>query len=139
MQIRPFQPNDREAVVGLWKSCGLVVPQNDPYKDIDRKLSFQADLLLVADEDGEIVGAVMAGYEGHRGAINYMAVHPDYQRKGLGKTIMEDAVARLRALGCAKVNLNVRTSNLGVIDFYKSLGFVQDEVVCLGLRLEFDC
>lgn len=117
MTVRQFQEPDREVVIALWRACGLVVPQNDPNKDINRKLAFQPDLFLVAEVDGKIVGAIMAGYEGHRGAINYLAVQPDHQHQGLGKLLMQEATAKLRDLGCPKINLNVRTSNLGVIEF----------------------
>ena len=138
MEIRTFREEDRGAVIELWRECRLIRPQNDPNKDIDRKMAFQPDLFLVAEDSGEVVGAVMVGYEGHRGAINYLAVRPDCQRKGYGRAIMQAAVTKLKALNCPKVNLLVRTSNPNVIEFYNSLGFEMDDVYSLGLRLEFD-
>jgi ribosomal protein S18 acetylase RimI-like enzyme len=85
-----------------------------------------------------VVATVMAGYDGHRGWINYLAVAPDCQRQGLGGQIMAEAERRLRAAGCPKINLQVRTSNAGVIAFYRSIGYVLDDVVSLGKRLEED-
>src|SRR5579863_7669230 len=108
--IRPFQPADEQAVIQLWRDCGLVVPQNDPAKDIARKLQFQPELFLVGEQNGQIVATVMAGYEGHRGWINYLAVSPALRREGIARRIMDEAEERLRALGCAKINLQVRTS-----------------------------
>ncbi len=138
MNIRPFEEHDRPAVIDLWRACGLVVPQNDPDKDIDRKLKVDRDLFLVGTEDDTIVATVMGGYEGHRGWINYLAVHPDTRRNGYGEAIMHAVEARLREKGCPKVNLQVRTSNLGVIAFYAAMGYGQDEVVGMGKRLEHD-
>lgn len=138
MKVRPFEPRDRAALVALWRACGLVVPWNDPDKDIDRKRSFQPDLLLVAEEDGAIVATVMAGYEGHRGWINYLAVHPEHRRNGLGRRMMDEAEARLRALGCPKINLQVRKTNTHALGFYEAIGYKVDESVSLGKRLVED-
>lgn len=136
--IRPFEPRDESAVVELWSDCGLVVPWNDPRKDIERKLAVKPELFLLAHSDDRIIATVMAGYEGHRGWINYLAVHPDYRLHGIGRMMMERAEALLRAEGCPKINLQVRSSNQGVIEFYKRIGFKIDDAVSLGKRLEND-
>jgi ribosomal protein S18 acetylase RimI-like enzyme len=138
MQIRPFQMADEEAVVALWERCGLTRPWNDPRKDIRRKLAVQPDGLLVGVLDGEVVATAMVGYEGHRGWIQYLGVDPRRQRLGLGRAIMAEAERLLREAGCPKINLQVRTSNTGVIEFYKRLGFALDDVVSMGKRLEHD-
>lgn len=91
MNIRPYQDSDRLAVIALWEDTGLAVPQNDPGKDIDRKMEVDPDLFLVGECEGEIVATVMAGYEGHRGWINYLAVKPSHQRNGYGRTLMREA------------------------------------------------
>ena len=80
----------------------------------------------------------MVGYEGHRGWINYLAVAPDCQVGGYGRRLMEEAEARLRGLGCPKINLQIRSSNTGVIEFYERIGFSIDDVVSMGKRLEED-
>lgn len=138
MQIRPFQPDDEAAVIALWDRCGLLRPWNDPHKDIRRKLAVQPDLFLVGLLNDEIVASVMAGYEGHRGWINYLAVDPAHRRSGLGRAIMDEAERRLREAGCPKINLQVRSTNAEVIEFYRSLGYAVDDVVSLGKRLEHD-
>lgn len=136
--IRPFQPSDESAVLALWNECELVRPQNDPRKDIQRKLQVNPELFLVGLHEDKIVASVMAGYEGHRGWINYLAVSPSQRRTGFGRAMMAAAEERLRALGCPKINLQVRTTNRDVIAFYQAIGFVTDEVVSLGKRLEYD-
>jgi ribosomal protein S18 acetylase RimI-like enzyme len=138
MQIRPFQPQDEEAVVSLWRRCGLVRSWNDPRKDIRRKLGVRPEWFLVGLLDEQIVACVMAGYEGHRGWLNYLAVDPEHQRHGLARAIVAEAERLLRAAGCPKINLQIRTSNHGVIEFYRSLGYSTDDVVSMGKRLEHD-
>jgi ribosomal protein S18 acetylase RimI-like enzyme len=138
LKIRPFALSDEKAVVLLWTDCGLVVPWNNPQRDIQRKLKVQPDLFLVGCAGDHIIATVMSGYEGHRGWINYLAVHPQHQRKGIARRMMGEAEANLRAVGCPKINLQVRSTNTGVIEFYKNIGFKNDEVVSFGKRLEPD-
>ncbi len=138
MTIRVFQPADENAVVELWEKCGLLRPAIDPRQDIRRKLGVNPELFLVGEAGGEIVASVMAGYEGRRGWINYVAVRPELQRRGLGRKIVGEAERRLGLLGCPKVNLQVRTTNHPVIKFYERLGYSIDEVVSMGKRLKKD-
>ena len=135
MIVRSFQPGDQAAVIDLWQACGLVVPWNDPVRDIERKLSVGAELFLVGEQDGVLVAAAMGGYEGHRGWVNYLAVHPGQQGRGYARQIMEELEARLKALGCPKLNIQVRESNTEVLEFYRALGYRHDKVVSLGKRL----
>ena len=138
MEIRPFDPSDEESVVQLWTACALVVPWNDPHRDIQRKLKVLPEMFLVACLDGQIIATVMAGYDGHRGWINYLAVHPQHQHSGIGRRMMDEAESRLRAAGCPKTNLQVRRKNVAVIKFYERIGFKEDYVISLGKRLEPD-
>lgn len=138
MVIRPFDPSDEKSVINLWTDCGLVMPWNNPHLDIGRKLQVQSEGFLVALADAQIIATVMAGYDGHRGWINYLAVSPRYRNRGIGRNMMEAAEAFLRASGCPKINLQVRNSNSGVIEFYNRIGFKADDVVSLGKRLESD-
>ncbi|MDA0988977.1 MAG: GNAT family acetyltransferase [Chloroflexi bacterium] len=136
--IRPYQESDQQSVVKLWRDCGLVVASNDPVKDIHRKLEIQQEMFLVGVLDTRLVAAMMAGYEGHRGWINYLAVEPGFQGAGIGSRIMEEAEARLRTLGCPKINLQIRRSNADVGEFYKKIGYSVDDVVSMGKHLVED-
>jgi ribosomal protein S18 acetylase RimI-like enzyme len=138
LQIRPLRLDDEGAVVALWRRCDLVRPWNDPAKDIRRKLKVNPEWFLVGLLDGRIIACVMAGYEGHRGWLNYLAVDPDYQRHGYARELVREAERLLREAGCAKINLQVRSSNRGVIEFYRRLGYAVDDVVSMGKRLEHD-
>jgi ribosomal protein S18 acetylase RimI-like enzyme len=126
----------QDSVVDLWNKCDLIVPQNDPLEDIQKKLGFQPELFFIALLKNKVIGSVMAGYDGHRGWLYYLAVLPEYQKRGYGRQLVEKAVNELRKLGCLKVNLQVRTSNTSVVDFYKNVGFKEEERVSLGMRLK---
>lgn len=136
--MRPYREADEAGVLALWYECGLVVPQNDPKKDIARKLRVRPDLFVIGEISGAVMGSCMVGYEGHRGWINYLAVHPDHQRRGHATLLMKEAERLLRAEGCPKINLQVRSTNSAVMAFYESLGFSDDRVTSFGFRLEGD-
>jgi len=138
MQIRPFSPTDESAVIHLWNQCELTRPWNDPRKDIQRKLGTQPELFFVGDYNGTLIASVMAGYDGHRGWVNYLAVDPVHQGKGFGRVLMQHVEESLLALGCPKLNLQIRSSNHAVQQFYQRLGYSTDEVVSFGKRLIVD-
>ena len=138
MKIRPFQPSDESAVILLWERCDLLRPWNDPHKDIRRKLEVQAEMFVVGFSKGELVATAMAGYEGHRGWVNYLAVAPEHQGKGFGRAIMAEAEKLLRRAGCPKINVQVRGANTAAVEFYRRLGYRMDDVVSLGKRIERD-
>lgn len=135
MHIRPFKEQDRADVIKLWEQTGLAVPQNNPGKDIDRKLKVDPELFLVGEIDDELIATVMAGYEGHRGWINYLAVKPRHQKNGYGRLLMETAEKLLHERNCPKINLQIRRSNTDVINFYSAIGYYDDNVIGLGKRL----
>ena len=135
LNIRPYQVADESAVIQLWRRCQLVVPHNDPKADIARKMTVQPELFLVATVGDRIVATIMAGYEGHRGWINYLAVDPDYRRQGIGRQMLATAENALKTYGCPKINLQARETNTAVIEFYRRLGYGEDHVISLGKRL----
>lgn len=138
MEIRPFQRADEAAVIALWEECELTRAWNDPRKDIARKLAVQPELFLVGTVNGEIVGSVMAGYEGHRGWVNYLAVAPRARRRGHARALMQRVEQLLLERGCPKLSLLVRNSNPEAVAFYRRLGYAQDDSVSLGKRLISD-
>jgi len=138
MQIRPYQASDLAQVLALWRACNLTIAVNDPRKDIERKLAVSPELFLLGEFEGRVVASVMAGYEGHRGWINYLAVAPSYRRKSYGRLMMAAAEQLLDELECPKINLQVRSANAAVVAFYATLGYVTDDVVSMGKRLRID-
>ena len=138
MEIRRFCKTDIESVIELWEDCGLVVPWNNPRLDIERKLRHQPELFLVGIIDNKIIATAMAGYDGHRGWVYYLAINPNYQKSGYGKLMMDEAERILLKMGCPKINIMVRDTNLDVINFYKSIGYETQSVSTLGIRLITD-
>ena len=135
IEIRSFRQEDEAPLIKLWERCKLVVAWNDPSKDIRRKVQLDPEGLLLGLHDNSLIASVMAGYEGHRGWINYLAVDPEYRRKGLGKTMMKAAETYLEQFECPKINLQIRAKNHQVIEFYKSIGSLQEDVINMGKRL----
>ena len=139
MRIRAFEEGDTDSVVALWRLCGLTRPWNDPHADIARKLAVQRELFLVGvDEVGATIATVMGGYEGHRGWVNYLAVHPDARGAGRARALMDEIERLLRDRGCPKVNLQVRTDNTEALAFYTAIGYGRDDAVSFGKRLVTD-
>lgn len=136
--IRTFATADEAAVVALWRAAGLTRPWNDPHKDIARKQAVQPELFLVGELAGEIVASAMAGYDGHRGSIYYLAVSPAQQGRGHARAMMAEVERRLEQLGCPKLNLMVRRDNSVAIGFYERIGYEEQSVVTLGKRLIVD-
>ena len=101
-------------------------------------MGVDADMFLVCIADNIVIGSAMGGYDGHRGWVNYLAVCPSRQRKGIGRMLMAAVEERILGKGCPKINIQVRTSNTNVLAFYESLGYRVDDVISLGKRLISD-
>jgi ribosomal protein S18 acetylase RimI-like enzyme len=138
LDIRPLVDADVASVVALWAACGLTRPWNDPLRDIERARATWPDLLLVAVDGDDLVGTVMAGYDGHRGWLYYLASAPDRRGEGIGRALVEEAERRLVALGCPKVMLMVRESNTGARAFYDTLDYAWETSALAGKRLIAD-
>jgi ribosomal protein S18 acetylase RimI-like enzyme len=138
MQIVTYKPEYEKDVIALWQRCNLTRPQNNPQKDIERKLKVNPELFLVGLIDGKVVATVMFGYDGHRAWVNYLAVDPALQKKGLGWQMMDAVEQKVRPLGCPKINLQVRSGNSNALKFYERIGYKMDDVVSMGKRLVED-
>lgn len=133
--IRPYLESDLDDVIALWELCGLTRPWNNPEIDIFRKLAQRDQLFLLAVKDNQLIATVMGGYNGHRGWVNYLAVHPNFQRNGVATALVQQLEKRLIALGCPKLQLLIRKDNIDVQSFYEQLGYDEIDVICLGKRL----
>jgi ribosomal protein S18 acetylase RimI-like enzyme len=136
--IRAFELPDTEAVVSLWQATRLTRPWNNPYQDISRKMKVQPELFLVAVDGTQIVGSVMAGYDGHRGWLYYLASDPTRRGEGIARDLVEHAEQLLLDMGCPKVQLMVRPDNEIAKGFYEALGFEAFETWATGKRLIAD-
>ncbi|MCK4512005.1 GNAT family acetyltransferase, partial [bacterium] len=137
VEIRPYRDEDLPAVVELWRVVFPDAPPwNEPAADIARKLEVQRELFVVARDGAEIIGTAVAGYDGHRGWVYYVAVGPGHRRRGTGTALMRRVERDLARAGCPKLNLQVRGANREAVRFYESLGYVAEDRVSLGRRLE---
>ena len=133
--FRKFKKSDTEEVIKLWKKCKLIVPWNDPFKDINRKLSIKDNLFIIGEMNKHIIASAMAGYDGHRGYIYYLAVLPEYQKKGIGSSLLSIVEKKLLHLGCPKINLFVRNTNIRVKTFYRINNYEFQDSQIYGKRL----
>lgn len=135
MNIRVYKNTDKPFVIALWQDCGLTRSWNNPTLDIERKIALNDNGFIVAEKDGQMIASAMFGYDGHRGSVYYLAVHPDWQGQQVGRELMRYIETQLSAQGCPKINLMVRSDNEQVIAFYESLGYEVNAVAVLGKRL----
>ena len=135
--IRPIHDGDEESVVELWRVCGLVRPWNDPHRDIESaraNLSSDVFVAVAGNEGGRIVGSVMAGFEGHRGWVYYLAVVPERRSQGLGRRLMHHAEAWLERQGAPKIMLMIREENESVRRLYEGLGYSVERRTVMSRR-----
>ena len=129
---------DREAVVALWRDCGLTRPWNDTYADFDRAIGAQDATVLLCRNAGAVVATVMIGWDGHRGWVYYLCVAPVERRTGLGRAVMTAAEDWLKMRGCPKIQLMIREDNADALRFYEALGLARQPVVTMGRFLDGD-
>lgn len=138
VQIVSFAGHHQPDVVELWKSVfGYESPQNEPTLSIAKKVAVPDGLFFVAEAtgDGRVVGTVMGGYDGHRGWIYSLAVHPEWRERSVGKALMRRVETALVDLGCMKINLQVMGGNAGAESFYQKLGYVNEPRISMGKQI----
>lgn len=136
IEIRPYMQTDVDRVIELWAVVFPNAPaHNDPLTDLQSKLGVQPELFFLAESDGRIVGTAMSGFDGHRGWVYYVAVHPEFRRRGIGTRLMKRVESSLTDTGCPKLNLQIRADNAAVQAFYESLGYLVEDRISMGKRL----
>jgi ribosomal protein S18 acetylase RimI-like enzyme len=136
--IRKYNDStDRNSVITLWQTVfGYEAAHNEPSLSIDKKVATKDGMFFVAADKTNIVGTVMAGYDGHRGWLYAVAVHPTQRRAGLGGNLVRFAEDALTAAGCMKINLQLLASNDSTAAFYRTLGYAVEPRVSMGKVLE---
>ena len=124
LTVKSAVAEDEQAVVALWRACGLVAPYNDPVTDFHfARTGPSSEVLVAVDDAGELAGSVMVGHDGHRGWLYYVAAHPTVRSKGVGRRVVQSAENWLRQRHIVKAQLLVREANAKVVSFYEHLGF----------------
>ncbi len=125
--------SDREQVISLWRAVfGYETAHNDPSLAIAKKLIADDQLFFVAEDQGSLIGTAMAGYDGHRGWLYAVAVHPEHHRRGIGSALVRHAELALISAGCVKVNLQLLATNEATAAFYKRLGYTIEPRISMG-------
>jgi ribosomal protein S18 acetylase RimI-like enzyme len=136
VSVEQYSGEHYEDVKLLWEQA---FPDDPPWNRADvvipAKLASQPELFLVALDNRRVVGAALAGYDGHRGWLYSVSVVSDYCRTGIGSQLVRAIEARLEAMGCRKVNLQIRSLNMSLLTFYHSLGYQTDDRISMGRRL----
>ena len=138
IDFREISDADVNAVVALWQACGLARPWNDPYKDISFARIGKESTVLVGEIAGELVATVMAGHDGHRGVLYFVAVDREMRGKGYGKAAVKAAEDWLARRGVWKVNLLIRNENDQARGFYEALGYAVSPVICMARKIVTD-
>ena len=132
-RVRTFEAADEPGVIALWER---VFPDDRPWNAaaaiVRRKTAIRDTLFWIAETDGRVIGAVMAGWDGQRGWIYHLAVEPERRRHGVGRALVETVEARLARLGCPKINLQVQATNADVVAFYERLGYRTEPRISMG-------
>ena len=135
VNISDLTPAEAIAAVALWEEAGLIRAWNDPHADIAAALDCPTSTVLAARDEGRVIGTVMAGYDGHRGWLYYVACAADHRGTGLGRALVEAAEAWLKGQGARVIRLMVRAENEAVTGFYQALGYEDGEMIVMGKRL----
>ena len=136
MIIRSMNSTDYPAAFRLWEECRLPLGESDTAAEIDRFLSRNPDTCLVAVRDDRLIGTVLGGFDGRRGLIHHLAVHPGFQRQGVGRRLMGEVENRFRDLGVVKISLWIRNDNRSVTAFYHRLGYdLRTDIVTMSKEM----
>ena len=132
--IREFHyPQDYEQAARLWQNMdqGVRFSRSDVPAEIEKKLTRDPDLFLVAELDGELVGTIIGGFDGRRGMIYHLAVTATHRRHGIAKTLMGEIEKRLIAKGCIRSYLLVHANNEPARALYEKNNWVllDDDVI----------
>jgi ribosomal protein S18 acetylase RimI-like enzyme len=126
----------RPGVIALWNNVfDHPTAHRLPSRSIDLKLAHGDRLFFVALAGDQVIGTVLAGYDGHRGWLYSVSVDPGHRRQGIGEALVRHAEAALVKLGCLKINLQVLNTNAEVVPFYESLGYNVEHHISMSKRL----
>jgi len=124
IRVEPFLPDDYESVIQLWRNCdGIVLRAVDEREALLSYLARNPGLSFVAHENGDVVGAVLAGTDGRRGYLQHLGVAATHRRRGIGRRLANDVIRGLQRQGIFKCHLFVVEGNAEATYFWRSLGW----------------
>ena len=135
MDVRQFRDGDGDQLRTFWLACGIRIRPGDDDRSLGAFAARNEGLFLLAEENGHLVGSILAGFDGRRGWLYHVATHPDERRRGIARTLVAQVEERLRALGCPKVNLIVWEENAHGMRFWEAIGYRREKSVEYGKEL----
>jgi predicted N-acetyltransferase YhbS len=123
MNLRSFQLSDVHAVSAIWKMTASRQKEQETLKMLSKQLGCDRDLVLVAEMDGQVVGAIVGTMDGSCGYFYCLAVHPDYQGRGVGRRLAVVLEERLRSKGVKRIEVMVDEGTEKLKPFYEHLGY----------------
>ena len=137
INTREFSINDYDAAVELWRRVeGLEIAEGDDREGMAQFLARNPGLSRVATDGSAVVGVVLCGHDGRRGHIYHLAVDPAYQRRGLGKRLLDESLEDLRRIGVKRVIIMVADDNPSGREFWKRSGYEEiPGAIAMGIDL----
>jgi ribosomal protein S18 acetylase RimI-like enzyme len=133
MILENFTMKYYKKVIQIWRKAGINVGSSDTKEEIKRMIKRNPKLCLIGHLEGKVIGVVMGGFDGRRGYVHHLAVDPDYQKRGYGKMMMDELIARLRKMGVHKIHLFIEKYNKEVVEFYLNLGWeIRDDLIMMS-------
>ncbi len=133
MKIEEFSMDSYDDIIALWKKTGISVGSTDTKEEIEKMVRRNPDLFLIGKSDEKVISVVMGGFDGRRGYVHHLAVDPDCQKRGYGKTMIDELMSKFRKMGVHKVHLFIEKYNKGVVRFYHTLGWdIRDDLIMMS-------
>lgn len=133
MDIEKFSIESYDDIINLWRKAGISVGSTDTKEELERMLQRNPDLFLIGKSDEKVTSVVMGGFDGRRGYIHHLAVDPDYQKRGYGKTMIDELMIKFRKMGVHKVHLFIEKYNKGVVRFFQKMGWdIRDDLIMMS-------
>ena len=127
VKIRVMTPDDWDGVADVWENHEGTNPVDDSVDGFTKYLRRNPATSFVAVDDGRIIGTILAGHDGRRGIFHHVSVLPEYQKQGVGKLLVDNAMEALRKEGITKVLLVVFDHNENGNQFWEHMGFTVRE------------
>lgn len=127
LRIRAATPDDLDAVLAFWKAAAEGTSISDDRTGVERLVARDPEALLLAERGGELVGTVIAGFDGWRCHLYRLAVHPERRRQGVGTALLAAAEERFVRLGGRRGDAMVLTRNETAHHAWRAAGYTPEE------------
>jgi ribosomal protein S18 acetylase RimI-like enzyme len=132
--IRRGQPEEADAVLELWRQAGATPSATDTVDDVRRVMTAGTACLLVAEVDGQVVGSIIGAFDGWRGNLYRLAVHPDHRRRGIARALVVEVERWLREQGAKRITALVESDHSDALGFWEAAGYALDPRMCRYVR-----